>query len=247
MANDYIKLWVKDYRALLEPFSEAERGRILWAMMDYKESGTEPSFLGNERFVWAAIKATLHFAQNADAGTEESYLRNLPLLKLLAKENIEADDWSVLLAATPNNEDKLLWCLGYTGTLCALDATDFDDWVVYCSTVVLSALEACGVEAPDERKNLLSIGLAARTFNFSGNPVTKNLKCAETIQGAASYNCTEDADIFSMWYLLQVLTEYLRLDFNGNLRELIDAMKTMNKIRDRYRQIADRLPKMDAC
>ena len=109
------------------------------------------------------------------------------------------------------------------------------------------ALEACGVEAPDERKNLLSIGLAARTFNFSGNPVTKNLKCAETIQGAASYNCTEDADIFSMWYLLQVLTEYLRLDFNGNLRELIDAMKTMNKIRDRYRQIADRLPKMDAC
>lgn len=48
-------------------------------------------------------------------------------------------------------------------------------------------------------------------------------------------------------YLLQVLTEYLRLDFNGNLRELIDAMKTMNKIRDRYRQIADRLPKMDAC
>lgn len=193
------------------------------------------------------METTLHFAQNADAGTEESYLRNLPLLKLLAKENIEADDWSVLLAATPNNEDKLLWCLGYTGTLCALDATDFDDWVVYCSTVVLSALEACGVEAPDERKNLLSVGLAARTFNFSGNPVTKNLKCAETIQGAASYNCTEDADIFSMWYLLQVLTEYLRLDFNGNLRELIDAMKTMNKIRDRYRQIADRLPKMDAC
>lgn len=59
MANDYIKLWVKDYRALLEPFSEAERGRILWAMMDYKESGSEPSFLGNERFVWAAIKAKL--------------------------------------------------------------------------------------------------------------------------------------------------------------------------------------------
>ena len=70
------------------------------------------------------METTLHFAQNADAGTEESYLRNLPLLKLLAKENIEADDWSVLLAATPNNEDKLLWCLGYTGTLCALDATD---------------------------------------------------------------------------------------------------------------------------
>ena len=65
MANDYIKLWVKDYRALLEPFSEAERGRILWAMMDYKESGTEPSFLGNERFVWAAIKAKIDASNEA--------------------------------------------------------------------------------------------------------------------------------------------------------------------------------------
>lgn len=33
MANDYIKLWVKDYRALLEPFNEAERGRILVVAM----------------------------------------------------------------------------------------------------------------------------------------------------------------------------------------------------------------------
>lgn len=65
MANDYIKLWVKDYRALLEPFSEAERGRILWAMMDYKESGSEPSFLGNERFVWAAIKAKIDASNEA--------------------------------------------------------------------------------------------------------------------------------------------------------------------------------------
>lgn len=192
---------------------------------------------------WAAIVGGLN-----GKPTSQQFNMVFYVLSVLTNQNIS--DVSAVkntANATPNNEDKLLWCLGYTGTLCALDATDFDDWVVYCSTVVLSALEACGVEAPDERKNLLSIGLAARTFNFSGNPVTKNLKCAETIQGAASYNCTEDADIFSMWYLLQVLTEYLRLDFNGNLRELIDAMKTMNKIRDRYRQIADRLPKMDAC
>lgn len=65
MANDYIKLWVKDYRALLEPFNEAERGRILWAMMDYKETGSEPKFLGNERFVWAAIKAKIDASNEA--------------------------------------------------------------------------------------------------------------------------------------------------------------------------------------
>jgi len=65
VANDYIKLWVKDYRALLEPFNEAERGRILWAMMDYKETGSEPKFLGNERFVWAAIKAKIDASNEA--------------------------------------------------------------------------------------------------------------------------------------------------------------------------------------
>lgn len=65
MANDYIKLWVKDYRALLEPFNEAERGRILWAMMDYKETGEEPQFPGNERFVWAAIKAKIDASNEA--------------------------------------------------------------------------------------------------------------------------------------------------------------------------------------
>ena len=51
------------------------------------------------------METTLHFAQNADAGTEESYLRNLPLLKLLAKENIEADDWSCLLYTSPSPRD----------------------------------------------------------------------------------------------------------------------------------------------
>ena len=193
------------------------------------------------------METVLHFAQNADVSTEESYLKNLPLLKLLAKEPVEPDDWKALLESAPTNEDKLLWCLGYTGSLCALDAAEFDDWVVYCATVVDSALEACGVEAKDERKNLLSIGLAARTFNFAGNPVTKDLKCGETMKSTAGYGCSEDVDVFSMWYLLRVLTEYLRLDFNENLRSLVDAMKAMNKIRDRYRQITDRLPKMDAC
>ena len=77
MANDYIKLWVKDYRALLEPFNEAERGRILWAMMDYKETGSEPKFLGNERFVWAAIKAKIEaHAKEFNNGKEIQSVKN---------------------------------------------------------------------------------------------------------------------------------------------------------------------------
>lgn len=53
--------------------------------------------------------------------------------------------------------------------------------------------------------------------------------------------------IFAMWYVLRTLTDYLRLDFNNNLRALTSALGAMNKIRARYTQIVERLPKMDAC
>ena len=32
-ANDYVKLWIEDYKLLLEPYSMEERGRIIWAMI----------------------------------------------------------------------------------------------------------------------------------------------------------------------------------------------------------------------
>ena len=194
------------------------------------------------------MDATIHYASNGDSDADASYLRNLPIIKLLQKATIDVDDWSVLLSAAPNGEDKLFWCLGYAGALCAIDATDFDDWFIYCLTVVDSALQACKIEsASDERRNLLALGLASRTFNFAANPVTKDLKCNDALLGAGDYRCSEDADIFAMWFVLRILTEYLRLDFNSNLRALTNAMASMNKIRERYSQIADRLPKIDAC
>lgn len=194
------------------------------------------------------MEMTIHYAKNSDADIEASYLRNLPLIKLLQKEPVGAEDWDVLVSSAPSGEDKLFWCLGYAGTLCALDATDFDDWFIYCLTVVDSALEACKIEnASDERKNLLALGLAARTFNFSANPVTKQLKCGDTLRSTVEYVCSEDSDVFAMWYVLRTLTEYLRLDFNNNLRALTSALGAMNKIRARYTQITERLPKMDAC
>lgn len=58
-ANEYVKLWIDDYRLLLEPYSMEERGRIIWAMMDYKADEVEPQFDGNERYVWPAIKNRL--------------------------------------------------------------------------------------------------------------------------------------------------------------------------------------------
>ena len=162
------------------------------------------------------MEMTVRYAKNADADVDASYLRNLPLIKLLQQEPVNTEDWDVLLSATPNGEDKLL--------------------------------EACKIEsASEERKNLLALGLAARTFNFSANPVTKQLKCGDTLRSAGEYACSEDADIFAMWYVLRTLTDYLRLNFNENLRALTSAMGAMNKIRARYTQIVGRLPKIDAC
>ena len=76
------------------------------------------------------MDATIHYASNGDSDADASYLRNLPIIKLLQKATIDVDDWSVLLSAAPNGEDKLFWCLGYAGALCAIDATDFDDWFI---------------------------------------------------------------------------------------------------------------------
>ena len=77
------------------------------------------------------MEMTVRYAKNADADVDASYLRNLPLIKLLQQEPVNTEDWDVLLSATPNGEDKLLWCLSYVGALCALDATDFDNWFIW--------------------------------------------------------------------------------------------------------------------
>ena len=54
----YMKVFT-DFRLALEPLGDAERGRLFMAMLEYAESGTEPDFRGNERFVWPMAKLQL--------------------------------------------------------------------------------------------------------------------------------------------------------------------------------------------
>ena len=56
--KEYVKLWLS-YRSYFEPYSAAEVGRLVLAMMDYRASGVEPEFTGSERFVWPAIRRDL--------------------------------------------------------------------------------------------------------------------------------------------------------------------------------------------
>lgn len=54
----YLKVWT-DLRQHLKPFSEAEKGRLFDAMMEYAECGTVPDLRGNERFIWETVKAEI--------------------------------------------------------------------------------------------------------------------------------------------------------------------------------------------
>ena len=52
----YLKVWTS-FREVMEPLSDAEKGRLFDAMLVYAESFEEPANLaGNERFVWPAAK-----------------------------------------------------------------------------------------------------------------------------------------------------------------------------------------------
>lgn len=51
----YIQLFA-DKAELLEPFDDAERGRLLTAMIAYAFHGQEPDLPGNERYIWPVFR-----------------------------------------------------------------------------------------------------------------------------------------------------------------------------------------------
>lgn len=58
---NYLKV-PTDFAEVIEPFDDAEIGRIFRAMLDYAKSGAEPDFCGNERFLWPAAKQIIDHA-----------------------------------------------------------------------------------------------------------------------------------------------------------------------------------------
>lgn len=54
----YVCLYAR-YLQTLAPFSDAERGRIMTAMLIYSATGENPAFDGNERFIWPTIQAQI--------------------------------------------------------------------------------------------------------------------------------------------------------------------------------------------
>lgn len=186
------------------------------------------------------------FEPNNDARSEKAYTKNLPMLKIQTHETVNPEDWQGLLADTPPGMEKVFWCIGCAGMFMVNTEDKFDAWCAYCITVAQSVVTACGEDTDEDRVYLMGFGLAARTFNFAAHPVRRGECDPAPFIKAAQYECKDDVEFFSMWHLLVVLIELLRVSETEDMHDMVSAMVKMNRVRARYRQAADKLPKRDA-
>ena len=54
----YLKVFT-DFAADMKELGDAERGRLFTAMLNYAATGEEPSFKGNEKFIWGTAKKNI--------------------------------------------------------------------------------------------------------------------------------------------------------------------------------------------
>lgn len=73
--REYVKLWAS-YESYFEPYSDAEEGRLVRAMLRYKSSGERPEFSGSERYVWPAIRRDIDEASAAQELAAETAREN---------------------------------------------------------------------------------------------------------------------------------------------------------------------------
>jgi hypothetical protein len=59
MIMEYLKVWTS-FREIIEPLTDAEKGRLFVAMLEYAESGIEPQLSGNERYVWPSARQSIN-------------------------------------------------------------------------------------------------------------------------------------------------------------------------------------------
>lgn len=58
MAKAYFKVYY-DLIDSLTPLSDAEKGRLFIAMLEYASRGAEPQLYGNERFIWPGVRGQI--------------------------------------------------------------------------------------------------------------------------------------------------------------------------------------------
>lgn len=59
---EYLKIFT-DFEEVMEPLTDAERGRLFTAMLKYADTGELPQLSGNERYTWPAAKQQIDRAR----------------------------------------------------------------------------------------------------------------------------------------------------------------------------------------
>ena len=76
-----IKLSIAEFTETIKALRDAERGRLLSAMLEYARTGAEPELSGNELYTWGAVKAAVDkqrkFYENKVAGAEKARAKKL--------------------------------------------------------------------------------------------------------------------------------------------------------------------------
>lgn len=62
--KEYVKLWLS-YETYFQSYTPEEVGKLTLAMLRYKDTGEEPAFQGNERFIWPAVRRDIDEAREA--------------------------------------------------------------------------------------------------------------------------------------------------------------------------------------
>ena len=65
-----------DYRQTFAPFTDAERGRLVTAMLEFAQTGAVPEFTGNERFAWPMLQGQIQRDQQKYIDRCEKNRRN---------------------------------------------------------------------------------------------------------------------------------------------------------------------------
>jgi len=73
--KEYVKLWLS-YGTYFQSYTPEEIGNLVLAMLAYKDTGEEPVFQGNERFIWPAIRRDMNEAREAQEAAAERSREN---------------------------------------------------------------------------------------------------------------------------------------------------------------------------
>lgn len=76
-----LKLSIAEFTETIKALRDAERGRLLTAMLEYARTGAEPELSGNELYTWGAVKAAVDkqrkLYENKVAGAEKARAKKL--------------------------------------------------------------------------------------------------------------------------------------------------------------------------